>query len=231
MTRRHTREQPAGLGPGGYTLVELMIVVLLIGIISAIAAPALMESRKRSTLGSVPRQTLSLFETARARSLMRNAAMRVVITRGNVTTPGNIVLHESLNTSCNFFPRSATDIDRGADTRWAVMTMDLNTSRYKRVGIHMSLLGYGTVKYDPSAGRTMTGTLTAASLDLCLNRRGLLLENTGTFSNPDWQRINTGGALQDNQVVIGFQRREDGLDVGVERIVLVKQGAVARIMR
>jgi prepilin-type N-terminal cleavage/methylation domain-containing protein len=46
--------------PVGYTLVELMIVVLLIGIISAIAAPALMESRKRSTLGSVPRKTLSL---------------------------------------------------------------------------------------------------------------------------------------------------------------------------
>jgi hypothetical protein len=162
---------------------------------------------------------------------MRNAAMRVVITRGSTTVPGNVVLHESLNTSCNFFPRSATDTERGAETRWAVMTVNLDTPRYRRVGIYMSLLGYGTVKYDPTAGRTMTGTLTAASLDLCLNRRGILLENAGTFTNPDWQRINTGGAVQDNQVVIGFQRREDGLDVGVERIVLVKQGAVARIMR
>ncbi|MBW2260434.1 MAG: prepilin-type N-terminal cleavage/methylation domain-containing protein [Deltaproteobacteria bacterium] len=231
MKREAKKEQATAWRPTGYTLVELMIVVLIIGIMSAIAAPALMESRKRSTLGSVPRQTLSIFETARARSLMRNAAMRIIITRGDTTVPGNIVLHESLNTSCNFFPRSATDIDRGAETRWAIMTMDLNTSRYTNVGIHMSLMGFGTVKYDPSAGRTLTGTLTTPYLDLCLNRRGLLLENTSTFTNPDWLRINSGGLLQDNQVVIGFQRREDGLDVGVERIVLVKQGAVARIMR
>ncbi len=232
MNREEHGEKPARRRRAGYTLVELMIVVLLIGIISAIAAPALMESRKRSTLGSVPRQTLSIFETARARSLMRNAAMRIVVTRGDTTTPGNIVLHESLNTSCNFFPRSATDLERGAETRWAVMTMDLNTERYTRVGIYMSLLGFGTVKYDPAAGRTLTGTLTRSSLDLCLNRRGLLLENTGgTFTNPSWVRINSGGVVQDNQLVIGFQRREDGIDVGVERIVLVKQGAVARIMR
>ena len=232
MKPKSTRRQATALGHGGYTLVELMIVVLIIGIMSAIAAPALMESRKRSTLGSVPRRTLSIFETARARSLMRNAAMRIIVTRGSTSVPGNIVLHESLNTSCNFFPRNATDIARGAETRWAVMTMNLNTSRYKNVGIYMSLMGFGTVRYNPSSGRTITGDLTKASLDLCLNRRGLLLENAaGTFTNPDWMRINSGGIVQDNQVVIGFQRREGGLDVGVERIVLVKQGAVARIMR
>lgn len=229
MRRENRGESGTDLGPAGYTLVELMIVVLLIGIISAIAAPALMESRKRSTLGSVPRQTLALFETARARSMMRNAAMRIVITRGDVTVPGNILLHESLNTSCNFFPRSATDTARGAETRWAVMTMDLNQARYTRVGIHMSLLGFGTVKYDTS-GRTMTGTLTAPNLDLCLNRRGTMLVNTGgTFTNPNWTPV--GGVDPNRQLVIGFQRREDGLDVGVERVVVVKQGAVARIQR
>jgi prepilin-type N-terminal cleavage/methylation domain-containing protein len=215
----------------GYTLVELMIVVLIIGIVSAIAAPALMESRKRSVLGELPRRTLSVFETARTRALMRNAAMRIVITKGDTSTPGNIVLHESLTTSCNWFPRNATDTDRGAPTRWQLMNVDLNVNRYKQHGIYMSLLGFGSVEYDPSAGRSLTGSLNEPGLDLCLNRRGLLLENVGTLSNPDWQRINTGGALVDDQVVIGFQRREGGIDVGVERVVTVKQGAVARVLR
>jgi hypothetical protein len=94
----------------------------------------------------------------------------------------------------------------------------------------MSLLGTGTVSYD-TAGRHVTGTLDMASIDLCLNRRGLVLENAGTFASPDWIRINTGGATTDSQIVLGFQRRDDGLDVGVERVVVVKQGAVARILR
>jgi hypothetical protein len=95
----------------------------------------------------------------------------------------------------------------------------------------MSLLGIGTVAYSPTSGRSLTGDFTPTSLDLCLNRRGLILENVGTFTNPDWMRINASGVVRDNQLVIGFQRREDGLDVGVERVVVVKQGAVARIMR
>jgi Tfp pilus assembly protein FimT len=207
-----------------------MIVVVIIGIMSAIAAPAIMESRKNSRLGEVPRLTLAIFETARTRAMLRNAAQRIVIARGTTETPGSITLHESMTTSCNMFPRSSTDTQRGATTRWEVMKLELNQDRYTRYDIYMSLLGTGTVSYD-TAGRHVTGTLDMASIDLCLNRRGLVLENAGTFASPDWIRINTGGATTDSQIVLGFQRRDDGLDVGVERVVVVKQGAVARILR
>jgi prepilin-type N-terminal cleavage/methylation domain-containing protein len=215
----------------GYTIVELMIVVLIIAIMSAIAAPALMESRKNTRLAELPRHTLSIFETARSRAMMRNAAMRVTITKddGNPATP-EIVLTESMTTNCNMFPRNATDNIRGALTRWQIMTLNMDEDRWEEHGIYMSLLGIGTVHYD-AGGRHLTGDFSFTTLDLCLNRRGLVLQNIAGFSNPDWIRINTGGSATDSQIVIGFQRREGGLDVGVERVVTVKQGAVARIKR
>jgi len=214
----------------GYTIVELMIVVVIIAIMSALALPALMESRKNTRLGELPRITLSIFETARSRALMRNSATRIIITKGTTVAPGSIVMHESLTTSCNMFPRSATDTLRGASSRWSLMSLDINQEPYLRYGIYMSLLGIGTVTYD-AGGRHLTGDFGYASMDLCLNRRGLVLQNIGTFSTPDWIRMNAGGVTTDNQVVIGFQRSDGGLDVGVERVVVVKQGAVARIVR
>ena len=214
-------------GTSGYKLVELMIVVLIIGIASAIAAPAIMESRKNTILGEAARETYSIFETARARSLMRNAAMRVVITKGSVSAPGSIWLHESTSTSCNNFPP-----DQSSDpVRWGILHLDLSTSHWTRFHIHMSDLRVGTVRYLADGSRQASGS-SVASLDLCLNRRGtVLVNNGGTFSNPSWIRLNNGGSLSNNQVTIGFQRQDEGANVGVEKLVVLKQGAVARIMR
>ncbi len=211
----------------GFTLVELMIVIVIIGIASAIAAPALMESRKNTILGEAARETFSIFETARARSLMRNAAMRIVISKGTVSAPGSIWLHESSSTSCNNFPP-----DQASDpVRWGILHLDLNTEHWKRFDIYMSDLRVGTVTFLADGTRQVSGS-SVTGLDLCLNRRGIVLVNNGgTFSNPTWIRLNNGGALANNQVTIGYQRQDEGNDVGVERLIVLKQGAVARIVR
>lgn len=231
------RYRPGSECSSGYTLVELMIVVIIIAIISALAAPAIMEGRKNSILGEAARRTQEIFETARARALMRNSAMRVTITKGTVGTPGSIWLTESTSNSCR--PQGGWPTASDTTGRYHIVGMDLNDKHFKQFNIYMSELRIGSVAYDPSTGaRTVTGTAIGTQLDLCLNRRGRMLRNTGPVTAPVWIPLNTGGSgcsswacYQDFQVVIGFQRQDEGVDVGVERLVVMKQGAVSRIVR
>jgi prepilin-type N-terminal cleavage/methylation domain-containing protein len=228
--------RPTPAKHGGYTLVELMIVVIIIAIISAIAAPAIMEGRKNSVLGEAARRTQEIFETARARALMRNAAMRVVIDKGTVSTPGSIWLTESTSNSCR--PQTGWPDASDVTGRYHLQGLDLDDEHFKRFHIYMSELRIGSVSYDPATNdKSVTGS-SANMLDLCLNRRGRMLRNTGSYEAPVWIPLNTGSGgcsswacYRDFQVVIGFQRQDGGADVGVERLVVVKQGAVSRIMR
>lgn len=63
----------------GFTLVELIITVIIVGIISAIAMPSFVTFLRNTELRSVSESTLQGLQLARAEAVRRNERVRVVL--------------------------------------------------------------------------------------------------------------------------------------------------------
>ena len=75
ILRRRTRARASG---AGYTLIELMVVVMLIAILAMLAAPSMVRARSDRLAFSYARQVGELVHNARARSAGRGGAHLVV---------------------------------------------------------------------------------------------------------------------------------------------------------
>ena len=75
---------------GGFTLIELMIVVAIIGILAAVAIPAFINYVKRSKTSEVPEQLKALFTGAATYydREMNNATNTGTVTHCAVTAAG-----------------------------------------------------------------------------------------------------------------------------------------------
>jgi len=188
--------------------VELMIVLVIIAIGTAVAAASIMEARKNAILTNVARETYNLLETARSRALMRNVAVGIVVNNA-VPTATTLALSESWDTSCNRIAGVGTEPVDPLKTN--LLLVDLTTSRYRTVT--------GANVYTKSL---LVNGAAAGSATLCINRRGRILMLAGA----DWVNMTVAPAFE-----IHFQRRDDGVDVGVEKVVQLQQGGVPRIVR
>ena len=191
---------------GGYTIVEMMIVVVIIAIGAMLAATSIIESKKNTLLTDVTRETINVLRTARHRALLRNAAVGIIIDNSSSTTAW-IRIDESTDTSC-------TNIVQPADgdlVRFNMMPFTLTAQRWQAiVGANIYMSGL------------FVGTATTSVATLCINRRGRILQNAGG----SWVNVLGSPALQ-----IQYQRQDGGVDVGVERVIRMEQGGVARIFR
>ncbi|HXS30767.1 MAG TPA: prepilin-type N-terminal cleavage/methylation domain-containing protein [Steroidobacteraceae bacterium] len=61
----------------GFTLIELMVVVIIIGICAALATPLLLEQMRERKSRDMAQQIAQLYTSARLRALGRGAAVRV----------------------------------------------------------------------------------------------------------------------------------------------------------
>jgi prepilin-type N-terminal cleavage/methylation domain-containing protein len=193
----------------GYTLVELMIVVVVIAIGGTIAAASIMEAQKNSMLTDVVRETYNLLETARSRALMRNVAMGVIINNANPSST-LISLNESWDTSCNMI--SGVGAAPPDPVLMGLEIVNLAESRWQKAS------GSNIV----TSGLTVNGGAAGSGATLCINRRGRIL----MLSGGNWTNVTGTPAFE-----IRFQRQDSGMAVGVERIVRMEQGGIARIVR
>jgi prepilin-type N-terminal cleavage/methylation domain-containing protein len=81
----------------GYTLFELLIVVGLIGIVSAISVPVFIESNARSTLWTGAEQIGAAVRSARFKAISQNTAYRVVFNCPNPNELRALVMGVSAN--------------------------------------------------------------------------------------------------------------------------------------
>jgi type IV fimbrial biogenesis protein FimT len=78
--------KPTCRPPGGFTLVELLIVVALIGVLAALGAPAFTKMMERGRLRGAAEGVFSDLQLARTEAIKRNAEVWVTFSSAAPTT-------------------------------------------------------------------------------------------------------------------------------------------------
>lgn len=73
---------------GGFTLIEMMVVVALLGVLAALAVPALVQVQANSRLRGTSREVSNLFQAARARAISTGNNQIVYLTAPGAMTGG-----------------------------------------------------------------------------------------------------------------------------------------------
>ena len=82
MKRRHVLCPPRRFSQQGFTFLELVVIISIIGLIAAIAAFGIPEWRRNVTLRTTARDVISSFQFARVEAAKRNAEILVQVTVG-----------------------------------------------------------------------------------------------------------------------------------------------------
>lgn len=91
MFDHHTLPSPAAMTRRAFTLIELMVVVVIIGLLLGIALPKYQESKKRTYLAAMKADLHNLMSVQATYVTSGNAYSADTITLGFRTTRGNVL--------------------------------------------------------------------------------------------------------------------------------------------
>ena len=76
---------------GGFSFIEALVVVVLVGIVAAVAIPGIARAIRRAQLSAIAREIQSTLLAERMRAVRRNAVGSVVITPAAAGEPVHVV--------------------------------------------------------------------------------------------------------------------------------------------
>jgi prepilin-type N-terminal cleavage/methylation domain-containing protein len=82
LKRRHALCPPCWENQQGFTFLELVVILAIIGLLAAIAALGIPEWRRNVTLRTTARDVISSFQFARVEAAKRNATASIQLTEG-----------------------------------------------------------------------------------------------------------------------------------------------------
>ncbi len=154
----------------GFTLVELMVVVLIVAILAAIAVPSLVERLRERRSAEAAQRIAALYRGARMRAMGRGAAILVSFDSGVFTVQEAQRPPLEENANCVGEPASSC-----VNTDWSKATNYTTLSRFDPA--HRSEYENLTVSATPA---------TATHVDVCFTPMGRAYYRTDTqpFSTP-----------------------------------------------
>lgn len=203
----------------GYTLLELMIVVVIIAVVSALAAPGIVETMRENKVYQGTSDITRMFRQARLEAVSRGTAVAIRFD-GNAGR-GRFAMYRSTVSSCRMTNWMAPVADPLAGT--LLTTLDFNRAPYQ-------ITGGVDVRAEYCPGISVTkacGAPNAGPMWICYAPGGRLYWRAGDVGN-----FNDSPAGAVNGWPFRVARREAGVDTGVARVVFVPfGGGTARVQQ
>ena len=189
----------------GYTLMELMLVVILIGIIAALALPAIDQNMANTAVSRASTEFMVSFRMARTLAAQRGIAVGVDIVADGARERVRVDLSTD-NLCQNITGCNDTPPTYGGDN-CGVRYVDLNVGQYSRRHVRVKDMQIGATK-----GIT--------HLPLCVTPRGKMVQITGATTT------NLSGPVE----IVFDRTRADGTPIGVERRALIGTNTMPRAL-
>lgn len=183
----------------GFTLIELMVVVALVAIFAALAAPSVAQRMKARRVGEAAQRAAGLYTQARLRSMGRGSAVLVRFNNGVFSVLEAQLGDASPDADCAALPSSSctrTNWDSAAANQFrALPGLDItNRGEY----------GTDSDKVTLSARRADASAITA--FDICFTPMGQVYHRTSIVSGTPMTPLRTTYTVAASRPVGGSRR-------------------------